>query len=67
MRQLANPLSQQAGKWLGYPAQAGIQRIYSTCLRFCPLRGMFALLDSRLRGNDESGASGFSSKNRSED
>ena len=40
------------------PAQAGIQLIEEfprsgAISRFCPLRGMFVLLDSRLRGNDE--------------
>ena len=41
------------------PAQAGIQLV-KTSLRsrsaskFCPLRGVFVLLDSRLRGNDGS-------------
>jgi len=41
------------------PAQAGIQLIKKiprsgSTLRFCPLRGLFISLDSRLRGNDGS-------------
>jgi len=40
------------------PAQAGIQLIEKSARSgsissFCPLRGTFLLLDSRLRGNDE--------------
>jgi len=37
------------------PAQAGIQRFYSTCLWVCPCyaREFIISLDSRLRGNDE--------------
>ncbi|MDD5059319.1 MAG: hypothetical protein PHQ60_15790 [Sideroxydans sp.] len=39
------------------PAQAGIQLIEyfprsGTTPSSCPLRGMFSLLDSRVRGND---------------
>jgi len=39
------------------PAKAGIQLIAKyprsgTTMGFCPLRGMYVLLDSRLRGND---------------
>ena len=39
------------------PAQEGIQLIKKfprsgAISRFCPLRGIFVLLDSRLRGND---------------
>jgi len=47
------------------PAQAGIQSIKKfprsgTASRFCPLRGVFVSLDSRLRGNDgANGLSGF--------
>ena len=41
------------------PAQAGIQLVKTSlrsrsASRFCPLRGVFVLLDSRLRGNDGS-------------
>jgi hypothetical protein len=47
------------------PAQAGIQLIEKllqsrSTYRLCPLRGLFFLLDSRLRGNDGSnGKSGL--------
>ena len=42
------------------PAKAGIQFIEEypcsgTINGFCPLRGMYVLLDSRLRGNDTLG------------
>ena len=48
---------QSAWQVAGYPAQAGIQLIEEiprsvATPRFCPLREVFVLLDSRLRGND---------------
>jgi len=52
MELLANPLSQQAGKWLVIPAQAGIQSIkvstrsVATSL-LCPLRGLYFLAGFR--------------------
>jgi hypothetical protein len=41
----------------GYPAKAGIEAIEKplqsrSAKVHCPLRGIFVLLDSRLRGND---------------
>jgi hypothetical protein len=54
---LLNPNSSLAKNCV-IPAQAGIQMIENSSRSesttwFCPLRGVFFLLDSRLRGNDD--------------